>query len=69
MGSLLRIIRFPVPELAYKTYKLDSSSSDYELKSFSKRVLKRNKDFRSGDICYSVPASSYLNYFVTNKKY
>ena len=67
-GKHFEIIKFPIPELTYKTYILDSSSVDNEIKSFSKRVLRKYNNFHNRDTCYSVPASSYLNYFVTNKK-
>jgi agmatine deiminase len=48
-------------------YKLDSSSNDIKTKRFSKWVLKKYKQFESGDTAYYLPASSYLNFLVTNK--
>lgn len=66
-GQPLNIIKFPTPDFYSLEYKLDSSSSDPQLKTFSKRVLKNYKQFQIGDTVHFVPACSYLNYQVTNK--
>lgn len=66
-GKPLTIIKTPVPDLNPKIYKLDSSSNDINTKRFSKWVLKKYKQFESGDTAYYLPASSYLNFLVTNK--
>ena len=66
-GNPLTIVKIPVPDLNPDVYKLDSSSDDIKTKRFSKWVLKKYKQFKSGDIAYFLPASSYLNFLVTNE--
>ena len=66
-GNPLTIVKIPVPDLNPVVYKLDSSSDDIKTKRFSKWVLKKYKQFKSGDIAYFLPASSYLNFLVTNE--
>ncbi len=61
------IVKTPVPDFNPVEYILDSSSSNMEVKHFSKRVLKKYSQFHNGDTTYFIPASSYLNFLVTNK--
>ncbi len=66
-GNPFTIVKIPVPDLQYKTYVLDSTTSDTDAKRFSQKVFKKFHEFHQGDTVFLVPASSYLNYVVTNK--
>ena len=66
-GQPFNIVKTPVPDFNPIVYKLDSSSIEMEVKQYSKRVLKKYTQFHNGDTTYFIPASSYLNFLVTNK--
>lgn len=59
-GKRLTIHRIPMPEIEQLKYSyLIDSRTESEFKEFG---------FSAGDTIYRIPAASYMNYFVTNKK-
>lgn len=66
-GKHFTIIKTPVPDLNPVTYVLDSLAADPETKRFSRLALRKYNQFHTGDTALFLPASSYLNFLVTNK--
>ncbi|MEP7264428.1 MAG: agmatine deiminase family protein [Bacteroidota bacterium] len=66
-GKHFTVVKMPVPYDNYLTFALDTTSSNDEIKSFSHKILRNQKDFSLGDTVHFVPSSSYLNFLITNK--
>ncbi len=66
-GKPFTIVKMPVPDNDYMTFALDTTSKTDEIKFLSKQILFEQKNFSVGDTVHFVPASSYLNFLITNK--
>lgn len=66
-GKPFNIVKMPVPDNEYMTFALDTNSENAEITSLSKYILWEQKNFKIGDTVHFVPASSYLNFVITNK--
>jgi agmatine deiminase len=66
-GKHFKIVKFPDPDLDPIRWIIDTLSSKNNVSSFSKYLVNTFR-FKNHDTCYFVPASSYLNYLVTNNK-
>lgn len=66
-GNPFNIVKMPVPDINYMTFALDTNNSNSEIKSLSSWILKVHKNFSAGDTVHFVPASSYLNFLITNE--
>ena len=66
-GEPFNIVKMPVPDVDYMTFALDTISGNDEIKFLSKQILYEQKNFSVGDTVHFVPASSYLNFLITNK--
>jgi agmatine deiminase len=65
-GKPFTIIKMPVPDIDYMTFALDTSNKMDEIKFLSKQILYEQNDFSIGDTVHFVPASSYVNFLITN---
>ncbi len=65
-GKPFNIVKMPVPDIDYMTFALDTANNNEEIKFLSQQILWEQKNFKSGDTVHFVPASSYLNFFITN---
>ncbi|HRD52651.1 MAG TPA: agmatine deiminase family protein [Flavobacteriales bacterium] len=61
-GRGLSVVKVPTPDTEYKDHRMDS------LRGYDQRVLNRYADIRHGDTIRYIPASSYLNFLITNKR-
>ena len=59
-GNPFEIIKVPVPDAPYLSLTADTTHP------FVQTISKENPQIQHGDTLYWVPASSYLNFFVTN---
>ena len=66
-GKPFNIVKMPVPDVNYMTFALDTTSKNNEIQFLSKQILFEQKQFSAGDTVHFVPASSYLNFLITNK--
>ncbi len=66
-GNPFTIIKMPVPDVNYMTFALDTANINDEIKFLSQQILFEQKNFTLGDTVHFVPASSYLNFLITNK--
>ena len=66
-GKPFTIVKMPVPDIDYMTFALDTTSKNDEIKFLSQQILFEQKKFSFGDTVHFVPASSYLNFLITNK--
>ncbi|MBK8610016.1 MAG: agmatine deiminase family protein [Chitinophagaceae bacterium] len=66
-GKPFTIIKMPVPDVDYMTFRLDTTSRNNEIKFLSQQILFEQKRFSVGDTVHFVPSSSYLNFLITNK--
>lgn len=66
-GKPFTIVKMPVPDDDYMTFALDTASNNEEITFLSYRILGEQKQFSVGDTVHFVPASSYLNFLITNK--
>ncbi len=66
-GKPFTIVKMPVPDIDYMTFALDTANKSEEIKFLSQQILYDQKNFSIGDTVHFVPASSYVNFFITNK--
>jgi agmatine deiminase len=66
-GKPFTIVKMPVPDIDYMTFVLDTANQNDEIKFLSQQILYEQKQFSVGDTVHFVPASSYLNFLITNK--
>jgi agmatine deiminase len=66
-GKPFNIVKMPVPDVNYMTFQLDTTNTNDEIKFLSGRILNEQHSFTVGDTVHFVPASSYLNFLITNK--
>ncbi|MBS1551138.1 MAG: agmatine deiminase family protein [Bacteroidetes bacterium] len=66
-GKPFTIVKMPVPDNNYMTFSLDTNNTNGEIKSLSSWILKSHRNFSTGDTVHFVPASSYLNFLITNE--
>ncbi|MBS1536261.1 MAG: agmatine deiminase family protein [Bacteroidetes bacterium] len=66
-GKQFTIVKMPVPDINYMTFTLDTNKTNSEIKALSQWILKKHKNFSMGDTVHFVPASSYLNFLITNE--
>ncbi len=66
-GKPFTIVKMPVPDNDYMTFALDTVSKNDEIKFLSQQILFEQRKFSVGDTVHFVPASSYLNFLITNK--
>ncbi len=66
-GKPFNLVKMPVPDINYLTFSLDTNNINGEIKSLSSWILQVHKNFSTGDTVHFVPASSYLNFLITNK--
>ncbi|MBK7036823.1 MAG: agmatine deiminase family protein [Bacteroidetes bacterium] len=66
-GNPFTIIKMPVPDVNYMTFALDTANINDQIKFLSQQILFEQKNFTLGDTVHFVPASSYLNFLITNK--
>jgi len=65
-GKPFTIVKMPVPDIDYKTFALDTANESEEIRFLSQQILYDQKDFTTGDKVHFVPASSYVNFLITN---
>ena len=65
-GKPFTVVKMPVPDVDYMTFALDTASKNEEIKFLSQQILYDQKNFSIGDTVRFVPASSYVNFFITN---
>jgi agmatine deiminase len=66
-GNLFTVVKMPVPDIEYMTFAIDTANPNDEIKFLSRQILYEQKQFAVGDTVHFVPASSYLNFLITNK--
>ncbi len=66
-GKPFTIVKMPVPDNDYMTFALDTNNINSEIKFLSSWILKEHKNYSLGDTVHFVPASSYLNFLITNE--
>ena len=66
-GNPIKVIKVPIPDLSFQEVEVvEKMEGEYDLNVPLDMIGKSERELKLGDKLKRVPASSYLNYLVTN---